>query len=133
MMTGAIYATTYFSNNVMLRHQLSLSRAITLIDHACAIIPPDAGLLEIRSPSQVMLVPDRIISTSISLRPACQPTARCMIGTTGLRLLRKVDSDFNGHARYVIPAAGRKVDLGKPGQLLRPLQPAQGPHASRRI
>jgi 5-methylcytosine-specific restriction endonuclease McrA len=34
---------------------------MTLIDHTCAVIPPDAGLLEIRSPTQVVLVPDQII------------------------------------------------------------------------
>lgn len=56
-----IYATTYFSNNVMVRNRLTLARAITLMDRAGAIIPPDAGLHEIRSPSQVLLIPDQII------------------------------------------------------------------------
>jgi hypothetical protein len=56
-----ITATTYFANNVMIRHQVSLARAVTLITHARAIVPPDADLLEVRSTSQVVLVPDQII------------------------------------------------------------------------
>ena len=57
-----IFATTYFSNNVMIRHQVTLGRVLTLMDHPRAItIPPEADLLEVRSPNQVYLVPDRII------------------------------------------------------------------------
>ncbi len=56
-----ITATTYFSNNVMIRSQVTLRRAVALVGHAGAIVPPDAGLFEVRSPSQVALVPDRII------------------------------------------------------------------------
>jgi hypothetical protein len=56
-----ITATTYFSNNVMIRHQVTLARAVTLMNHASAIIPPDAGLFEMHSPSQVVLVPDQIV------------------------------------------------------------------------
>ena len=56
-----IFATTYFSNNVMIRHQVTLGRVLTLMDHPRAIIPPDADLLEVRSPNQVHLVPDHII------------------------------------------------------------------------
>ena len=56
-----ITATTYFTNNIAIQHQISLARAIDLIGHACAIIPPEADLLEIRSPSRVLLVPVQII------------------------------------------------------------------------
>jgi hypothetical protein len=56
-----ITATTYFSNHIMIRSQVTLARAITLIGHAGAVIPPDARLFEVRSPSQVALVPDHII------------------------------------------------------------------------
>ena len=56
-----IIATTYFSNNIMIRHQVTLARVVSLMDHPRAIIPPDAGLLEVHSPSQVILVPDQII------------------------------------------------------------------------
>jgi hypothetical protein len=56
-----VTATTYFSNNVMIRCQVPLSRAVTLIEHQRAIIPPDAGLIEVRSASRVVLVPDQII------------------------------------------------------------------------
>jgi hypothetical protein len=56
-----ITATTYFSNNVMIRHQVTLARVIALMSHPRAIIPPEADLFEVRSPSQDFLVPDRII------------------------------------------------------------------------
>lgn len=56
-----ITATTYFSNNVMIRHQVTLARVFSLLSHPRAVVPPDADLLEVRSPSQVYLVPDRII------------------------------------------------------------------------
>jgi len=56
-----ITSTTYFSNNIMIRHQVKLARVLILMDHPRAIVPPDADLIELRSPSQVFLVPDRII------------------------------------------------------------------------
>ncbi len=56
-----IIATTYFTNNIMVRNQVSLARAMTLMGHARAIIPPEAGLYEIHGISQTLLVPDRII------------------------------------------------------------------------
>jgi hypothetical protein len=56
-----ITATTYFANNVMIRHQVTLARVISLMSNPRAIIPTDADLLEVRSPNQVFLVPDRII------------------------------------------------------------------------
>ncbi len=57
----AITATTYFNNNIMIKNRLPLARAITLMNHTHAIIPPDAGLMEVRSVNQVLLVPDQII------------------------------------------------------------------------
>ncbi len=56
-----ITATTYFSNNVMIRHQVTLARVFALMRHPRAIIPPEADLFEVRSTNQVFLVPDRII------------------------------------------------------------------------
>jgi len=56
-----ITATTYFSNNIMIHHQVKLGRVINLIDHPRAIVPPDADLIEVRSSSRIFLVPDRII------------------------------------------------------------------------
>ena len=56
-----LITTTYFSNNVMIRHHARLSRVLVLMDHPHAIIPPDADLIEVHSPSQVILVPDHII------------------------------------------------------------------------
>jgi len=56
-----ITTTTYFSNNVMLHRQVSLARALSLMDHASAIVPPEAELHELHSPNQVVLVPDQII------------------------------------------------------------------------
>ncbi len=53
--------TTYFSNNVMIRHQVTLARIVRLMDHPRAIVPPDADLIEVHSPSRVILVPDQII------------------------------------------------------------------------
>ncbi len=60
-MIATVKATTYFTNNIVIHRQVPLTRAVTLMDHANAIIPPDADLLEVRSPSQVMLVPAEII------------------------------------------------------------------------
>lgn len=60
-MIATITATTYFTNNIVIHRQVPLARAVTLMDHANAIIPPDADLLEVRSPSQIMLVPAVII------------------------------------------------------------------------
>jgi hypothetical protein len=59
--TSIITATTYFTNNIMIRRQISLARAVVLMTHARAIIPPDADLLEIRCPGRVLLVPAHII------------------------------------------------------------------------
>ncbi len=56
-----ITTTTYFANNVMIRHHARLGRALMLMDHPHAIIPPDADIIEVHSPSQVILVPDHII------------------------------------------------------------------------
>jgi hypothetical protein len=56
-----ITTTTCFSNQIVIHRQVTLARAISLLDHASAVVPPDADLFEVRSPSQVMLVPDRII------------------------------------------------------------------------
>ena len=56
-----ITATTYFSNNIMIRHQVTLARVVSLMEHPRAIIPPEADLLEVHSPSQVILVPNHII------------------------------------------------------------------------
>jgi hypothetical protein len=58
---ATITATTYFSNNIVIHRQVPLARAVTLMDHANAIIPPDTDLLEVRSTSQIMLVPAVII------------------------------------------------------------------------
>jgi 5-methylcytosine-specific restriction endonuclease McrA len=73
-----ITATIYFSNNVMIRHQVTLARAVTLMNHTHAVIPVDAGLLELHSPSQVMLVPDQIVfNINRALVPRTpQPTKR---------------------------------------------------------
>lgn len=60
-MIATITATTYFTNNIVIHRQLPVARAVTLMDHANAIIPPDTDLLEVRSPSQVILVPAEII------------------------------------------------------------------------
>ena len=56
-----ITATTYFSNNIMIKNRLPLSRAVTLMNHIHAIIPPEAGLVEVRGVNYVLLVPDQII------------------------------------------------------------------------
>jgi hypothetical protein len=56
-----VTATTYFTNNITIQHQIPLARAVTLIGHAGAIIPPEADLLEVHSPSRVVLVPVQII------------------------------------------------------------------------
>lgn len=60
-MIATISTVTYFTNNIVIHRQVPLARAVTLMGHANAIIPPDADLLEVRSPSQVMLVPAQII------------------------------------------------------------------------
>ena len=60
-MIATITATTYFTNNIVIHRQLPVARAVTLMDHANAIIPPDTDLLEVRSPSQVILVAAEII------------------------------------------------------------------------
>jgi 5-methylcytosine-specific restriction endonuclease McrA len=56
-----ITTTIYFSNNVMIHRQVSLRRAVSLMDHASAIVPPEAELHEVHSPSLVVLVPSQII------------------------------------------------------------------------
>jgi hypothetical protein len=61
MVAYTITATTYFTNNVMIRRQIPLARAVVLMSHTSAIIPPDADLLEVRGPSWVVLVPAQII------------------------------------------------------------------------
>ncbi len=61
METATITSTTYFTNNVMIRRQIPVARAVTLMNHNRAIIPPDADLLEIRCPGRVILVPAHII------------------------------------------------------------------------
>jgi hypothetical protein len=58
---ATVTTTTYFTNDWMIERQVPLSRAVSLMEHVHAIIPPDAGLLEIHSPTQVVLVPDQII------------------------------------------------------------------------
>jgi hypothetical protein len=58
---ATITAITYFTNNVVIQRQVSLARALTLMDHASAIIPPETDLFEVRSPGQVVLVPAEII------------------------------------------------------------------------
>ncbi len=62
-MVTTVTTTTYFTNNWTIRRQVPLSRAMSLMEHDRAIIPPDAGLLEVHAPSQVVLVPDHIIFT----------------------------------------------------------------------
>jgi hypothetical protein len=56
-----VTTTTYFANHWMIQRQVPLARAVSLMQHARAIIPPDAGLLEIHGPSEIILVPDQII------------------------------------------------------------------------
>jgi hypothetical protein len=56
-----ITATTFFTNNVMIQRQIPLARAVALMEHATAIIPPDADLLEVRCPGRIVLVPLQII------------------------------------------------------------------------
>lgn len=62
-MSATITVTTYFSNNVMIRCQTSLARAVMLAEHTNAIIPPEAGLIEVRAPNRVVVVPDQIVFT----------------------------------------------------------------------
>ncbi len=73
-----IVTTTYFTNNVMVRHSVSLARAMALIDHAGAIVPPEAGIYEIHGVSESVLVPDQIIfNVNAALVPRLpQPTRR---------------------------------------------------------
>ncbi len=58
---ATITATTYFTNNIVIQRQVPLARAVTLLDHVNAIIPPDADLLEVHGASTVLLVPVQII------------------------------------------------------------------------
>jgi hypothetical protein len=60
-MITTIRAITYFTNNIVIHRQVPLARAVALMDHANAIIPPDADLLEVCCPSRVLLVPVEII------------------------------------------------------------------------
>lgn len=60
-MIATITAITYFTNNIVIHRQLPVTRAVALMDRSNAIIPPDADLFEVRSPSQVLLVPAEII------------------------------------------------------------------------
>jgi hypothetical protein len=60
-MTPTITTTIYFTNNIVIHRQIPLARALSLMSHANAIIPPDADLLEIHSTSRVTLVPVEII------------------------------------------------------------------------
>ncbi len=53
-------AIAHFSNRVSIRRLITPSRALSLMGHANAFIPPDAGLIEIHSPSQAILIPTRI-------------------------------------------------------------------------
>jgi hypothetical protein len=59
--SALITTTTYFTNNVMIRRQIPLARAVVLMNHVSVIIPPDADLLEVRCPGRVVLVPLQII------------------------------------------------------------------------
>ena len=60
-MTTTVTSITYFTNNIMVQCQITIARALALVGHASAIIPPEADLLEVRSPSHVVLVPNPII------------------------------------------------------------------------
>ena len=60
-MNATITAITYFTNNIVFSCQVSLARALALMERINAIIPPDADLLEVHSPNQVMVVPVKII------------------------------------------------------------------------
>ncbi len=60
-MIANITSTIYFTNHIVIYRQVSLARAVTLMSHANAIIPPDADLLEIHYPGGVILVPCQII------------------------------------------------------------------------
>ncbi len=69
-MITTITATTYFTNKIVIHRQIPLPRAVALMGHASAIIPPDADLFEVHSPSTVMLVPTEIIfSVDIAFVP----------------------------------------------------------------
>ncbi len=76
----AATVTTYFSNKIMIQRQVPLARAVILMDHTSAIIPPDADLLEIRCPGRVVLVPDQIIFNidRAFIPRAPQPTRRAI-------------------------------------------------------
>ncbi len=50
-------AIAHFSNRVSFRRLITQSRALSLMGHVNAFIPPDTGLVEIRSPSQVVYIP----------------------------------------------------------------------------
>ncbi len=60
-MIATITSTIYFTNHIVIYRQMPLARAVTLMSHANAIIPPDADLLEIHCPGGVILVPAVII------------------------------------------------------------------------
>jgi len=60
-MTATVTSTTYFTNNIMVQCQITLARALALLGHQHAIIPPEADLLEVRSPTRVFIVPAQII------------------------------------------------------------------------
>ncbi len=61
MQNTMITSTIYFTNTIMIRRHIPIARAMYLMNHTHAIIPPDADLLEIRCPGQVILVPVQII------------------------------------------------------------------------
>jgi hypothetical protein len=58
---ATVSTVTYFTNNIVIHRQVPLARAVTLMGHVNAIIPPDVDLFEVRSSNQVMLVPAQII------------------------------------------------------------------------
>ena len=102
-----ITATTYFSNNVMIRHQVTLARVLTLMGHPRAIIPPEADLLEVRSPSQVFLVPDRII---FNINRAFVPRPPM----PNKRLIYERDEGKCAYCGWYIPYATATVDHIQP-------------------
>ncbi len=85
-----ITTTTYFANNVMIRHHAKLARALMLMDHPHAIIPPDADIIEVHSPSQIILVPDHIIFN----------INRALVPHTPLPTKRAVYDRDNGRCAY---------------------------------
>jgi hypothetical protein len=105
-----ITATTYFSNNIMIKNRLPLSRAVTLMNHIRAIIPPDAGLVEVRSINQVLLVPDQIIfNLDRAFVPrAPQPTRRGVW---------RRDGGICAYCGKLIPLASATLDHVNPQRL----------------